>query len=215
MVFVQQGFSSNLLVFNSYFGWLYYVQWEIIPPLCSMHYSRTERNECCGARYTSPIERQCVSRVPLHSHKLKWCRVAGPASLFTNRNGSVLKVPLTVHKWKGPCVAGPSALRDLVLRGPAALFTNGKDSVLRGPRHYSQKERTVCCGAHGSIHKWKGRCVAGPTALFTNGKDGVLRVPSAQGHMDRPQLDLLEDGNGLLMSEAGHRATVHRENFIT
>ncbi len=142
-------------------------------------------------------------------------------TLFTDGKGWVLRGPLHFSPTETTMCA----------EGPTALFTNGKDRVLRGPRHHSQMERAVCCGdhgtiyshvektvcceAHGTIHKRKGPCVAGPTALFTNGKDGVLRVPSAQGHMDRSQLDLLEDGNGLLMSEAGHRSTVHREYFIT
>ncbi len=194
--------------------------------------------------YSRYSERQFLRFAACNVHEWKGLSVAGPAALFSHRNDNVclgshctftnwkdavLRGPLhyspietaacwrshcTILKWKGPCVAGPSALRDHILRGPSALL---------------KTERTVCCGAHGTIHKWKGQCVAGPTALFktertcvagptalfTNGKDGVLRVPSAQGHMDRPQLDLLEDGNGLLMSKAGHRATVHRENFIT
>ncbi len=168
MVFVQQGFSSNLLVFNSsYLEWLYHGQWETIPPLCSVHYSRMESTACCGARCTfHQLKRQCVLRVPLHFHKLKGCCVAGPAALFTNRKSNVLDVPLhssqmertvccgslcAFHKRKGQSAAGPTA-----------LFTQGKDCVLRVPLHYSQTARTVCCGVHGSIHKRKGQCVAGP-----------------------------------------------------
>ncbi len=149
-------------------------------------------------------------------HEWKGMSVAGPAAPFTNRNVSVLKVPLHSSQmertvccgslWtKGPCFAGSRCTihkrTGQCVAGPMALFTNGKNRVLlRVPLHYSKRQ---------------GQCAAGPTALFTNGKDGVLRVPSAQGHMDRPQFDLLEDGNGLLMSEAGHRSTVHGENFIT
>ncbi len=200
MVFVQQGFSSNLLVFNSsYFGWLYY----------------GERQFLRFAAYTV--------------HEWKGLSVAGPSALFTNRNNMcveshctftngkdrVLRVPLHYSQMERTVCCGSPCTKGPCFAGPSALFTNGKDSVLRGPWLYSQMERTVCCESRCTIHKRKGQCIAGPTALFTNGKDSVLRVPSAQGHMDWPQLDLLEDGNGLLMSEAGHRSTVHWEYFIT
>jgi hypothetical protein len=203
MVFVQQGFSSNLLVFtSSYFEWLYYV------------YS----------------ERQFLRFAGCIIYEWKGLSVAGPAALFTNwndnvclgshctftnRKDAVLRGPLhyslietaarwtshcTLHKWKGPCVAGPSALGHRVLRGPAGLFKTKRTvycgahgtiykrkepCVVAGPAALFKTARTVCCGAHGIIHKWKVQCVAGPTALFPNGKDSVLRGPRHYSQMER------------------------------
>jgi hypothetical protein len=138
----------------------------------------------CGAHCTfHQYKRQCVLRAPLHFHILKGCRVVGPAALFTKRNGSVLDVPLnysqmertvcceslcTVHKLKGQYIAGPTNLftngKDRrVLRVPLPCFAEsrcniqyGKDIVLRGPRHYSQMERTVCCGSLLPRATWTG-----------------------------------------------------------
>jgi hypothetical protein len=131
-----------------------------------------------GPLHCSPIKTQCVLRVPLHFHKLKGCRVAGPAALFTkNRNSSMLEVPLCSSQMERTVCCGSLCTKGPCFEGfRCTIQTLFKGHVLRGPRHYSQTEMTVCCGSRCTIHKRKGKCVRVHTELFTDEKDCVMRA---------------------------------------
>ena len=45
--------------------------------------------------------------------------------------------------------------------------------------------------------------------------DNFLWFPAPDGDVDGADLDLLEDEDGLLVGQPGHRPAVHREDLVT
>ena len=50
--------------------------------------------------------------------------------------------------------------------------------------------------------------------FFSGHLDDLLGLPPADGDLYGADLDLLEDADGLLVGQTGHRPSVHRKDFV-